>query len=76
MKLIVKIQSGDASIDFTVADPKFAPVPSDFRGGGAFSVMFIKFSGRFDVKRTDFQRVKPYSEKFGVKIGPLKALDF
>jgi len=28
------------------------------------------------VKRTEFQRVKPYSDKFGVKIGPLKALDF
>ena len=76
MKLVVKVQSGDANIDFTVVDPKFVPVPSEFRGGGAVSVMFIKFGGTFDLKRTDFQRVKPYSEKFGVKIGPLKALDF
>jgi hypothetical protein len=38
--------------------------------------MFIPVGGRFGMKRTDFQRVKPYSEKFGVKIGPMKALDF
>jgi hypothetical protein len=76
MKLIVKIQSGEANIDFTVPDPKFVPVPTEFRGGGTVSVMFIKFGGNFDVKRTEYQRVKPYSEKFGVKIGPLKALDF
>jgi hypothetical protein len=76
MKLVVKIQSGDANIDFTVVDPKFVPVMSDFRGGGVASVMFIKFGGQFDVKRTEFLRVKPYSEKFGVKIGPMKALDF
>lgn len=76
MKLVVKVQSGDANIDFTVVDPKFVPVMSEFRGGGSVSVMFIKFGGQFDVKRTEFQRVKPYSEKFGVKIGPLKALDF
>ena len=27
-------------------------------------------------QRTEFQRVKPYSDRFGVTIGPLKALDF
>ena len=76
MKLIVNIKSGGANLDFTVVDPKFVPVMSAVVGEGTVSVMFIKFGGQFAVKRTEFQRVKPYSEKFGVKIGPLKALDF
>jgi hypothetical protein len=76
MKLVVKVQSGDANIDFTVVDPKFVPVMSSISGEASASVMFMKFGGAFALKRTEFQRVKPYSEKFGVKIGPMKALDF
>jgi len=63
-------------VDFSVVDPKHMPVFSAAKGEGTISVMFVKFGGAFDVKRTEFQRVKPYSEKFGVKIGPMKALDF
>ena len=76
MKLIVNVKAGAGNIDFSVVDPKYVPVMSAASGEGTVSVMFVKFGGAFDVKRTEFQRVKPYSEKFGVKIGPLKALDF
>ncbi len=76
MKLVVKVKGGSANIDFSVVDPKFVPVMSSVSGAGTASVMFIPVGGRFDLKRTDFQRVKPYSERFGVKIGPMKALDF
>jgi hypothetical protein len=76
MKLVVNVKAGAGSIDFTVVDPKHVPVMSAASGEGTVSVMFVKFGGAFDVKRTEFQRVKPYSERFGVKIGPMKALDF
>lgn len=76
MKLVVKVQSGDATVDFSVVDPKYVPQMTSASGGGAISVIFIRFGGTFEVKRTEFQRVKPYSERFGVKIGPMKALDF
>lgn len=76
MKLVVKIKSGGANVDFTVVDPKYVPVMTSVSGEGAVSVMFIPFGGKFDLKRTDLQRVKPYSGRFGVTIGPLKALDF
>jgi hypothetical protein len=76
MKLIVKIKAGAASIDFAVVDPRYVPVMTEASGEGTASIMFIPVGGRFGMKRTDFQRVKPYSEKFGVKIGPMKALDF
>lgn len=76
MKLVVKVKAGAASIDFAVVDPKYPPVMSSAAGEGTASVMFITFGGSFEVKRAEFQRVKPFSEKFGVKIGPMKALDF
>jgi hypothetical protein len=76
VKLIANIKSGEASIDFTSIDPKFNPFPTSLTGDGRVSFFFIPLGGQFEIKRTDFQRVKPYHEKFGVKIGPLKALDF
>jgi hypothetical protein len=76
MRLVVNVKAGAAAIDFSVVNPKHASVMTSVTGEGTASVMFVKFGGSFDVKRTDFQRVKPFSEKFGVKIGPMKALDF
>ena len=76
LKLVVKVKGGSANLDFSTPDPKFVPVLTSVSGEGSASVMFIPFGGSFDLKRTEFQRVKPYSANFGVKIGPLKALDF
>ena len=76
VKLIVKVTSGGANLDFGVADPKFAPVPLRLTGDASATVMFVKLGANFEIERTDLKRVKPYSERFGVKIGPLKALDF
>lgn len=76
MKLVVKVQSGAANVDFAVVDPKFAPVVASVSGQGLASVLFVKFGGNFELRRTDYQRVKPYGDRFGVKIGPMKALDF
>ncbi len=40
------------------------------------SVLFVKKADLFEPTRAAFQRVKPYREKFGVKISPLRALPF
>lgn len=76
VKLVVKVRTGEANLDFASVDPAQAPVLTAVSGDATATVFFVKFGGSFDVKRTDFRRVKPYSERFGVKIGPLKALDF
>ena len=76
VKLVVKVKTGEASIDFVRVDPAHHPVPVGISGDATATVLFMKFGGGFDLKRTDFKRVKPYSERFGVKIGPMKALDF
>ena len=76
MKLIVKVNSGGANIDFTSVDAKYAPVVSAISGDAAASVLFIKVGGAFDLKREDFKRVKPYGDRFEVQIGPLRTIDF
>ena len=75
-KLILKIKSGDAVVDFTSVDPKFAPVMSSVEGDAVASILFVNVGGSLELKRTDFKRVKPYNDRFDVEIGPSKALDF
>ena len=74
--VVVKLKSGELNADFTRVHPQFAPALTGLHAAGAGSVLFFPIRGSFDLRRTDFQRVKPYSERFGVKIGPLKVLDF
>lgn len=76
VKLVVKVKSGEVSVDFGTVDPKHAPTLTSIVGDATASVMFMSFGGSFDLRRTDFKRVRPYGERFGVKIGPMKALDF
>ena len=75
MKLVLKVKSGEGSVDFAAVDPAHDPVPVTMSGDASATILFVKLNGGFAAKRTDFARVKPYSERFGVKIGPMKALD-
>ena len=76
VKLVVKVKSGEASVDFAAVDATHDALPVTMSGDATATVLFMKFGGGFDFKRTEFARVKPYGDRFGVKIGPLKALDF
>jgi hypothetical protein len=75
-KLILKIKSGTASLDFATVDAKYPPQLTSIEGDASASILFVSVGGGFDLKRTDYRRVKPYGDKFDVQIGPLKALDF
>jgi hypothetical protein len=74
--LIVKVKSGVGRLEFETVNPKFAPALTALHGGGTASILFVSVGRSYDVKRSDFKRVKPYVERFGVKFGPLKAIDF
>ncbi len=76
MKVVAKVKSGDGTLDFTTIDPKFAPALTAIKGDASASILFVNVGMEFELKRTDFKRVKPYAEKFGVQIGELKAIDF
>lgn len=74
--LVVKVKKAAGQITFATVDPKFAPAAVSIHGGASGSVMFVSIGRDYDMKLTDFKRVKPYAERFGVQVGPLKALDF
>jgi hypothetical protein len=76
MALVLKLKSGEADLNFDVVDPQFSPPITSLRADGEGSILFVKVGGNYSATRTDFKRVKPYSERFTVKLAPLQFLDF
>ncbi len=76
MALIVKLKSGEADLDFTTIDPKYAPQITGLHADGEGSILFVRVGGNYTSTRTDFKRVKPYSERFSVKLPPMQFLDY
>jgi hypothetical protein len=75
-KLILKVKSGEGTLDFAVVNPKYPPTLTSINGDASASVLFISVGGELDLKRSDFKHVKPFDERFEVQIGTLKAIDF
>lgn len=75
-ELVVKIKSGVGRLDFATVDPRFPPAVSTISGHGAGSILFVPVGRAYDLKRESFQRVKPFGDRFAVKLGPLKSIDF
>lgn len=75
-KLILKVKSGDATLDFERVNPKFPPTLTSIRGDASASVLFVSVGGELELKRTELKHVKPFNERFDVQIGTLKAIDF
>ncbi len=76
MKLVAKIKTGEASVDFTVVDPAFGPVMTAMTGNIGASVLLIPLNATFTNTRTEWQRVMAYDERFSVKLAPLQMLGF
>jgi hypothetical protein len=75
-ELVVKIKSGVGRLEFATVDPRFPPAVSTISGHGAGSILFVPVGRSYDLQRGDYQRVKPFADKFAVKLGPLKSIDF
>lgn len=76
VKLIAKVKSGDATLEFGTVDPKHAPTLTAVRGDAQISILFVSVGGELEIKRTELKHVKPFNERFDVQIGTLKAIDF
>ncbi|MBL9211951.1 MAG: hypothetical protein JNL92_15945 [Opitutaceae bacterium] len=75
-RLVVKVKSGEGSLDFTLVDPKRPPALVSIEGDAVASVFFVNIGGSMELKRTDLKHVKLFDERFDVQIGTLKAIDF
>lgn len=75
-KLIARVSKGEFTVTWSQIDPRYTPVMTSQHVMFAATVVFVHFNGEQTVRRGDFQRVKPYSERFGVKIGPMTTLPF
>jgi hypothetical protein len=74
--LVGKIKQAGAALDFTLVDARFAAPLTAIKATGSGSFLFIPVSASYELSRTEFKRVRPYSDRFNVKLGPLKWLDF
>jgi hypothetical protein len=72
----LKLSALALDLTFATVDPKYGPVLLGGRGTGTGGILFLKTDVSNERTCTDFQHVTPYDERFGVKIGKLKVLDF
>jgi hypothetical protein len=75
-KLVLKVKSGEGTLDFASADPKHPPALTAIKGDASASILFFNVGGELALKRTELKHVKPYDERFEVQIGNLRAIDF
>jgi hypothetical protein len=75
-KLVVKVKSGEGTLNFAPVDAEHPPTLVDLRGDASASIFFVSVGGAYELTRTDFKYVRPFYERFEVQIGPMKAIDF
>lgn len=75
-KLLVKVKSGEGTIEFAQMDAKYPPTMVAISGDASVSVLFVSIGGSVELKRTELRHVRLFDERFEVQIGSLKAIDF
>jgi hypothetical protein len=78
MRVAVVARVSDAVIDcdFGPADPAFPAVIMTEHEEATVRILFVKRRLKVEVRRDGFARVTPYDDRFGVKVGPLRSVDF
>jgi len=74
--LVARVSDSEIDFDFTPVDPKFPAVITRESQQATVRILFVKRLLKIEVKRSDFTRVTPYDERFGVKIGPIRTIQF
>lgn len=73
---VVKVKSGEGRIVFSPVLPGHGPAITQLEVEGSGTILFVPMGSRTTATRSDFKRVTPYDDRFTVKPGPLKMIDF
>src|SRR5205807_1157403 len=77
MKGVASVNAVAIEAAFKTIDEKYAPQPTLITASGSGKVLgLFKVGQSAEITWTDHRRVKPYKDRFDVKLGDLKALDF
>ncbi|MCF7761364.1 MAG: hypothetical protein K9M98_12765 [Cephaloticoccus sp.] len=73
---VAKIERIEIEARFHLIDERYAPQPGHILAHGTGKLLFFRVGGGAEITWSDFKRVKPYQERFEVKIGEMKAFGF
>jgi hypothetical protein len=76
VELLARVSDAEIDCDFTPVDPGFPAVITKETQKATVRILFVKRALGFEMRRGDFRRVTPYDERFGVKLGPIRTLEF
>ncbi len=73
---VAKIENIEIEARFHTIDEQFAPQPERVFARGSGKLFFFRVGGAAEIIWSDYKRVRPYMDRFEVKIGELKAFGF
>ena len=77
MAVVLKVESGRVDGRLDVVKPNYPPTLVWLKGAGEGHLFgLIKVGMGAEVNFSNFERVRPYNDRFEVKIGDIKALNF
>ncbi len=74
--LIATVADTALDFDFTSVDSRYPSVISQASQSATVGILFMKRRVSLEMTRGDFRHVTPYDERFGVKFGPLRTIEF
>jgi hypothetical protein len=74
--VVLNVKAASARIEFATVRDDAGPAIAKIDASGSATVMFMPVGGRAEATRSEFKRVTPYDDRFVVKPGPLRTIDF
>jgi hypothetical protein len=76
VEMVAKVSDAVIDCEFTSVDPAYPSVITRETEQATVRILFVRRVVGFAMRREGFRRVTPYDERFGVKVGPLRTLEF
>lgn len=74
--LVVGLKAAEGRLDFERVLPEAGPAVTKVVATGSASVFFVPLNAHVEITRSEQKRVTPYDDRFVVKPGPLRTIDF